>query len=150
MTSPNYDQLMGDALALAQVALDAGDHPYGAVVVTSYGTVVERNRVVSNTDPSAHGEVMALRSGALRWGTSSLAGSLLVTSFEPCPMCLGTIMEAGVATLVIGARRTVGEAPLGDYTVEALLALMGRSADLEIVTGPLEAEVAAFYAKLSS
>jgi tRNA(adenine34) deaminase len=138
-------ELMRQALRLAREALAAGDHPYGAVLVTTHGSIAERNRVVSGSDPTAHSEVMAIRSAAKAWGLDSLRSSLLVTSFEPCPMCCGAILEAGVAELVVGMRRTVGEPPLGDYTVEALLGLLGRDGDLAVSIGVLAAEVAAFY-----
>jgi tRNA(adenine34) deaminase len=137
--------LMRTALELAGEALAAGDHPYGSVLVTGHGLMAERNRVVSTSDPTAHSEVMAVRGAAQQWGLAATAGTVLVTSFEPCPMCLGAILEAGVAELVIGGRRTVGEAPLGDYTVEGLLALLGRTSDLAVSSGVLADEVAAFY-----
>jgi tRNA(adenine34) deaminase len=138
-------ELLRAALEMAREAQQAGDHPYGSVVVGAAGTIPERNRVESTPDPSAHSEVMALRTAALAWGLAGLAGSTLVTSFEPCPMCLGAILEAGVARLVIGGRRVVGEPPLGDYRVEALLAMLGRTADLVVETRPLP-EITAFYA----
>ncbi len=74
----------------------AGDHPYGAVIVTGQGTITERNRVESTPDPTAHSEVMAVRTAAIQWGLPALAGATLVTSFEPCPMCCAAILEAGV------------------------------------------------------
>jgi tRNA(Arg) A34 adenosine deaminase TadA len=60
-------------------------------------------------------------------------------------MCCAAILEAGVGRLVIGNRRTVGEPPLGDYTVEALLAMLGRTPDLAVETRPLP-EITGFYA----
>jgi tRNA(adenine34) deaminase len=146
------DELLRTALEQARAAQRAGDHPYGSVVVAAAGrgapsgaVLAERNRVESTPDPSAHSEVMALRAGALAWGLGGLAGATLVTSFEPCPMCLGAILEAGVARLVIGGRRVVGAPPLGGYSVEALLAMLGRAGDLMVETRPLP-EIAAFYA----
>ncbi len=87
---------------------------------------------------------MALRTAALRWGLASLAGWAMVTSFEPCPMCLrghprGRRQDPGHR-----GRRTVGEAPLGDYDVEALLAMTGRTGDIAVQTRPL-LEIAEFY-----
>ncbi|MEV5821933.1 nucleoside deaminase [Micromonospora harpali] len=146
MQAVDQDQLMSEALDMAREALAAGDHPFGSVVVTASGTVAERNRVVSTSDPTAHSEVMALRTAAARWGIDSLRGALLLTTFEPCPMCFGAILEAGVGALVIGARRTVGEAPLGDYTVEALLGLLGRAGDITVAQDVLAAPIAEFYA----
>jgi tRNA(adenine34) deaminase len=142
-TSSEADQLRL-ALEAAREAQGAGDHPYGSVLVTAAGTLAERNRVESTPDPSAHSELMALRTAAGRWGLANLAGSTLFTSFEPCPMCLGVILEAGVGRLVIGGRRVVGEAPLGDYHVEAMLAMLGRTGDIAVETIPLP-EIADFY-----
>ena len=141
----SHDELMRVALEQAREAGRAGDQPYGAVIVTGQGTVTERNRVESTPDPTAHSEVMAVRTAARQWGLPALAGATLITSFEPCAMCCGAILEAGVTRVVIGARRTVGEAPLGDYQVEALLAMLGRADDLAVETLALP-EVAEFYA----
>ena len=138
-------QLMAEVLELAKEARAAGDEPYGAVIVTAAGTVGDRNRVVTASDPTAHSEVMAIRTAASKWGRDALGESTMVTSFEPCPMCLGAIMEAGITTLVIGARRIVGQEPLGNYTVEALLAMMGRTGDINVSSGPLADEMARFY-----
>ena len=137
--------MMDLALDMARAALEAGDHPYGAVLVGATGHVAERNRVVSTSDPTAHAETMAIRTAAAGWGLPALAGSALYASFEPCPMCFGAILEAGVTTLVIGARRTVGDAPLGGYTVEALASLTGRTGDVAVVTQPPGSAVSAFY-----
>src|ERR1700756_1440991 len=111
----SHAELLRVTLELAREAEHAGDHPFGAVIISAEGTIAERNRVVSTPDPTAHSEVMALRTGAAVWGLPTLVGSTLVTSFEPCPMCCGAILEAGVGHLVIGARRIVGEPPLGEY-----------------------------------
>ncbi|HEX4189945.1 MAG TPA: nucleoside deaminase [Marmoricola sp.] len=133
------------ALDQAREADGVGDHPYGSVIITEKGELAERNRVESTPDPTAHSEVMALRTAALRWGLDSLRGGTLVTSYEPCPMCCSAILNAGISRLVVGARRTVGEPPLGDYNVEALLALTGWAEPIEVVTVELP-EIAAYYA----
>lgn len=140
--------LMDQTLAMARAALDAGDHPYGAVLVGAAGHVAERNRVVSTSDPTAHAETMAIRTAAAGWGIPALAGSTMYASFEPCPMCFGAILEAGVTTLMIGARRTVGDAPLGEYTVEALASLTGRTGEIAVVTHPHGSAVTDFYASV--
>lgn len=134
-----------EALAQARIADAVGDHPYGSVIHTAHGSLSERNRVESTPDPTAHSEVMALRAAALKWGLGSVHGSTLLTSYEPCPMCCSAILNAGVSRLVIGARRTLGEPPLGDYNVEALLALTRWPDPIEVVTMELP-EIAAFYA----
>jgi tRNA(adenine34) deaminase len=139
-------QLMTRALDLAREALASGDHPYGSVIVGADGVLGERNRVVSTSDPTAHSETMAIRSAARAWGLAGVAGSTLVTTYEPCPMCLGAILEAGVARLVIGVRREVGAAPLGDYTVEAMLGLLGRAGDIAIEALAASGDLTTFYA----
>jgi tRNA(Arg) A34 adenosine deaminase TadA len=152
MMTDQTSRLMARALELAREALASGDHPYGSVIVgarAELGELGERNRVVSTTDPTAHSETMTVRAAARLWGLDGLAGSTLVTSYEPCPMCLGAILEAGVARLVIGVRRPVGAAPLGDYTVEALLGLLGRAEDLKVEEFPVTEELAAFYASVA-
>jgi len=116
------------------------------VIVRDQLALGERNRVVTSADPTAHSETMAIRSAAQEWGPDGVAGAMLVTTYEPCPMCLGAILEAGVSRLVIGMRREVGAEPLGEYTVEALLRLVGRSADLAVESPAPTPELAAFYA----
>lgn len=142
---PTRDLLL-EALDEARSAQAVGDHPYGSVLITADGSKTpERNRVESTPDPTAHSEIMALRTAALASGLDSLRGATLYTSSEPCPMCCGAILESGVSRLVISNRRTVGEPPLGDYSVEGLLAMLGRSADMVVETVPLP-QIAAFYA----
>jgi tRNA(adenine34) deaminase len=144
------EHLMSRALDLAREAGDAGDHPYGTVLVTSLGTVAERNRVVSTNDLTAHSETMAIRAATAAWGLAAPSGGVLVTSYEPCPMCLGAILEAGIGELVIALRRPVGEPPLGDYSVEALLAMLGRTGELTITSGVLAARAEQFYAPVDA
>lgn len=135
-------------LELAATSSQQGDHPYGAVLISAMGeTVEERNRVVTTSDPTAHAETMAIRVAAKQWGLD-LAGAILVASYEPCPMCCGAILEAGIVTIVIGQRRTIGEPPLGRYRVEELLELIDRPQALEVIDNVRTAEVAAFYASL--
>ncbi|MBL7492623.1 nucleoside deaminase [Frankia sp. AgB1.9] len=141
---------MKRSLELAAEAAAAGDHPYGAVLITADGQAVEeRNRVVTTSDPTAHAESMAIRVAAGKWGID-LSGATMVASYEPCPMCCGAILEAGVAVLAIGQRRTVGAAPLGRYTVENLLELLDRPHALQVVTEVFGDEAAAFYATVDA
>jgi tRNA(adenine34) deaminase len=147
--SDQTPELMAQALDLAREALASGDHPYGSVIVGGQAVIGERNRVVTTADPTAHSETMAIRSAAGAWGLAGVAGSTLVTTYEPCPMCLGAIIEAGISRLVIGVRRQVGAQPLGEYTVEALLGLMGRTGDIQIETFPAARDLVLFYSAAS-
>ncbi|GIM94029.1 nucleoside deaminase [Paractinoplanes toevensis] len=88
------------AVALAREARDRGDHPFGALLVTPDGTVLEaRNSVVTQSDPTGHAETNLVRlAGALDRVT--LTGSVLYTSTEPCAMCAGAIYWSGIGRMV--------------------------------------------------
>jgi tRNA(adenine34) deaminase len=101
----NDDQhYMRAALRLARAAGDADEVPVGAVVVLD-GKIVGRgrNRPVERHDPSAHAEILALRSAGRRVGNYRLSGATLYVTLEPCAMCAAAILHARVSRLVFGA-----------------------------------------------
>lgn len=77
--------------------------PFGACVVKD-GEVVGRgsNHVLSNNDPTAHAEVMAIRDACKNLGTYDLSGCIIYTSCYPCPMCLSAIIWSNVKTVYYG------------------------------------------------
>lgn len=95
---------MRAALALAHQAQAAGEVPVGAVVVLD-GVIIGRgfNAPISRHDPTAHAEMMALRSAAQHLGNYRLVGCELFVTLEPCLMCSGAIMHARIARLAYGA-----------------------------------------------
>ena len=101
MTDTDY---MRHALELANMALDAGEVPVGAVVVLD-GKIIGRgfNAPISRRDPSAHAEMMAMREAAQNIGNYRLVGCELFVTLEPCLMCAGAIMHARIARAVYGA-----------------------------------------------
>ena len=95
---------MGRALDLARRAAEAGEVPVGAVVVRDDGLLGEGwNQPIGACDPTAHAEVLALRTAAARVGNYRLVDSTLYVTLEPCPMCAGAIVHARVARVVFGA-----------------------------------------------
>ena len=104
MSATFYD-FMALALAEATVAVDHGDVPVGAVVVSPDGAVLARrhNEREWAGDPTAHAELLALREAATRLGGWRLDGCTLVSTLEPCPMCAGAALAARIATVVFGA-----------------------------------------------
>jgi tRNA(Arg) A34 adenosine deaminase TadA len=110
-----------------------------------------RNTVNSERDITAHAETVALRELSRAMGVpippylkgpGLLAGHVLYTTVEPCPMCAFACCIAGVSALVIGARfARMGVRTHGDYAIEGLLALTGHR--IEIVSGILHDECAA-------
>lgn len=96
---------MQRALELADRAAEAGEVPVGAVVVRDGELLAEgRNEVIGAHDPSAHAEVVALRTAARAAVNYRLPGTTLYVTVEPCTMCAGALVHARVARLVFGAR----------------------------------------------
>ena len=95
---------MEEALRSAQRALEAGEVPVGAVVVCD-GKIVGRgwNRNISDSDPTAHAEIVALREAGAAIGNHRLERCELFATIEPCPMCAGALVHARIKRLVYGA-----------------------------------------------
>src|SRR6266852_2721556 len=95
---------MEEALRAAQRALEAGEVPVGAVVLCD-DRIVGRgwNRNITDSDPTAHAEVIALREAGAAIGNHRLEGCELFVTIEPCAMCAGALVHARVRRLVYGA-----------------------------------------------
>jgi tRNA(adenine34) deaminase len=102
---PSADQrFMRLAMELAQRAEAAGEVPVGAVLVRDEQVIGEGwNRVISDSDPSAHAELVALRAAATRLGNYRLPGCTLYVTLEPCCMCAGAIIHARLERVGYGA-----------------------------------------------
>jgi tRNA(adenine34) deaminase len=98
-------EYMREALALALEAEQAGEVPVGAVVVSG-GEIVGRGRnsPVSQLDPTAHAEMLALRQAAAAARNYRLEDAAVYATLEPCAMCAGALVAARVKRLVFGAR----------------------------------------------
>jgi len=95
---------MEEALREAQHALALGEVPVGAVVVRGEEIVGRGcNRPISENDPTAHAEILALREAAHAMGNYRLSDCELYVTMEPCAMCAGAITHARVKRLVYGA-----------------------------------------------
>jgi len=92
------------AIAEAEAAERDGEVPVGAVVVHE-GEIIARgnNRVLRDSDPTAHAEIVAMRAAGLVLGNYRLEGCTLYTTLEPCSMCAGAILHARIARLVYAA-----------------------------------------------
>jgi tRNA(adenine34) deaminase len=92
------------ALELAAAAAAAGEAPVGAVVVEGERVLAaERNRMRELNDPTAHAELMAIRSALAARGSGRLDGCDLYVTLEPCAMCAGAIAHARLRRVVYGA-----------------------------------------------
>lgn len=98
--SPVDETRLERAVVLAWQARDRGDHPFGALLVTREGGVLEaRNTVVTGEDPTGHAETNLVRL-ASRLDRATMLASTLYTSSEPCAMCAGAIYWSGIGRMV--------------------------------------------------
>ncbi len=92
---------MRRALELAYQARDVGEVPIGAVLVLGEAIIAEGyNQSIQDSDPTAHAEIIALRTAAKNMGNYRLLNSTLYTTLEPCCMCAGAIVHARVKRIV--------------------------------------------------
>ena len=97
-------QYMQQAIEQAMLAASAGEVPVGAVLVRD-GQVISKgfNQPISNSDPSAHAEMLALRGAAQSEANYRLPGTTLYVTLEPCTMCAGAMLHARIDRVVFGA-----------------------------------------------
>jgi guanine deaminase len=96
-----------EAIRLARAKMRAREGgPFGALVVRD-GEIISRgwNQVTSTNDPTAHAEIVAIRSACLTLSTFQLTGCTLYVNCEPCPMCLAACYWAGIERIVHAAGR---------------------------------------------
>jgi tRNA(Arg) A34 adenosine deaminase TadA len=110
-------KFMEMAIRLSSENIDSGGGPFGAVIVRD-GEVIATgtNRVVPNSDPTAHAEVMAIRAACAKLGTFQLTGCTVYSSCEPCPMCLSALYWAGVSRICYGNTKDDAKAIDFDYS----------------------------------
>jgi tRNA(adenine34) deaminase len=101
----DYDWLMEQALSEARKGLKKGEVPIGAVLAGSKGEIVARsyNQPISLKDPTAHAEILTLRSAGLYYDNYRLKGTTLVVTIEPCVMCMAAAIHGRISRLVYGA-----------------------------------------------
>lgn len=107
MTKPQADmdlRFMSEAIAQAELASRAGEVPVGAVIVSG-GQIIAMAHNLKETlqDPTAHAEVLAIRSASKALGSWRLQGCCIYVTLEPCTMCAGAIVQARLGRLVYGA-----------------------------------------------
>ena len=136
MTS-EYDVIMEQALAEAEQGLAKGEVPVGAVLIGPDGKIVARghNQPITLRDPTAHAEILALRSAAASLDNYRLSGTTLVVTLEPCVMCMGAAIHARISRLVFGALDKKSGAAGSLYN----LAEDGRfNHKMEVISGVME------------
>lgn len=115
------------AVELAASAREHGNDPFGALLVTADGTIVEaENTVVTGSDPTGHAETNLVRLAAARLTPAELATATLYTSTEPCAMCCGAIFWAGVPRVVYALAETALNAMLPPESIGLVMELPSR------------------------
>ncbi len=106
--NPSDEPFLRQAIELSRAHMQAGHGgPFGAVIVKDGAVIAEGwNQVTTLNDPTAHAEVVAIRAAAARLQNFSLAGCVLYTSCEPCPMCLAATYWARLDRVLFAAGRT--------------------------------------------
>ncbi len=120
------NEFMKVASDLAAQNLEANSGgPFGACVVKD-GRIIGRgrNHVLENNDPTAHGEIMAIRDACSNIGSYDLSGCVLYTSAYPCPMCMSAIVWANIKEICYGNTRE--DAKKIGFRDDFLYGLMGR------------------------
>ena len=137
----DHERFMRVALEEAQRAANEGNVGVGSVVVRD-GEVVARGRnlVPTTNDPTAHAETVALRNASEILGTDDMTGYSLYTTFEPCPMCCGALMNANISSVILGGRPDPDQTRWSGYTMERLLEMSDWTDKMEVVTDVLFAE----------
>jgi tRNA(adenine34) deaminase len=104
--SENDALWMQKAIDAAHEAEQHGEVPVGAVILDADGELlaIASNRTITDNDPTAHAEILALRSAAAKIDNYRLTGATLYTTIEPCVMCAGALVNARISRLVFGSR----------------------------------------------
>lgn len=104
--SMQHEEVMKLALEEAELAVREGNAPFACVVLDNNGSVAikDHDRVKELTDPTAHGEVNAIRALCKRLNTLSLREYTFYTTSEPCPTCMTAMIKAKVQKVYYGAK----------------------------------------------
>lgn len=133
------------ALDEARLAFSEGEVPVGAVLV-SEGNIISKahNTRETSKDPTAHAEILAIRTGVERGDSWRLSKAALYVTKEPCVMCAGAMVNARIGRLVYGCRDEKGGAVDSLYH---LLSDKRLNHQVEIVSGVFESECAELLKK---
>jgi tRNA(Arg) A34 adenosine deaminase TadA len=128
--------------AFMRIALEEaarGDYPFGAVIVRNSEVLARgRNLGKQERDPTAHGEMVAIRRFLAEHGPEKLKGTTLYTSGESCPMCMGAIVWCGIARVVFGASIAKLATKIGQIMVtDAEIAAKTPFAEIALTGGVL-------------
>jgi tRNA(Arg) A34 adenosine deaminase TadA len=144
------DPVRAADLRFMQIAIEEarrGDFPFGAVIVRDGAELARgRNLGRANDDPTAHGEMVAIRRCLSDHGSPALRGSTIYTSGEPCAMCMGAILWCGFGRLVFAASVAQLATKIDQIMLSsAEIAARTRFVPISITGGVLAAEAMSLF-----
>lgn len=145
-----HEKFIRRCMELAQESLDAGDNPFGALVVKEDQIIAEATNSALIHDMTDHAEIIAMRKAKEVLGTSDLSGCTLYSNCEPCPMCSFMIREQKIKEVVFALRTPhMGGYSRWDILQDKVLARYepAFSTPPNVITGILEKEAAEQFEK---
>ncbi|MCO8121672.1 nucleoside deaminase [Stieleria sp. TO1_6] len=130
---------MKDTVRVALRGVADGENPFAASVYRPDGSrlALASNQVNSTHNPSAHAEICAIEHACRATGEPELRGCWLVSTAEPCPMCLSAAVNAGIRNIAFGAgQAVVAEAGYGSFGISGRQLAKQMSADIQL-RGPI-------------
>ena len=142
----DYQNLMQQALALANQAATFNDVPVGSLIVNDQGEIigVGENLREKNNDPTAHAEIVAIKNAAQKIDNWRLDDLTMVVTLEPCAMCAGAIVQTRMKRLVFG---TFDEKAGAVGSVWDVVRDTRALTKIEVISGVLEKECAQVLTK---
>jgi tRNA(Arg) A34 adenosine deaminase TadA len=152
ISSQAFAQSSADDEKFMRMAIDEArqaDFPFGCVIVRDDQVIARgRNLGRANDDPTAHGEMVAIRRCVADHGGAALKGSTLYTSGEPCVMCMGAILWSHVGRLVFAASVEQLSAKINQIMISSAdIAAKASFAPISITGGVLADEAMKLFAK---
>ena len=142
------ERWLEEAVELAVANVGAGGGPFGALIVRD-GAVIATgvNAVTTTNDPTAHAEVVAIRTACRQLGDFRLTGCILVTSCEPCPLCVAAALWARLDRVIYAADRyDAARGGFDDLAFHELFATPREQWPMAITSAPVADPAAPFAA----
>jgi len=141
---------MRRCIDLARAAAERGDQPYGSVIVLDGAIVAEGdNSIATDSDPTAHAELVAIRKACQSLGRTELSGATIYASGEPCWMCSTVIRAARISRVVFAMPASSGTGgATSAFNILTVDNVAGLPAPPEVVGRFQVDQVGALYAEL--
>ena len=133
-----HERFARQAIELARQAREAGNHPFGALLVLDGDVIASaQNTVHTDRDPTAHAETNLVARAIREFSPEQIRRSVLYTSCEPCAMCVGKMYWAGIRTIVYALSAEELARVAGGSFLVPCRELLARAAEPVTVIGPL-------------